>query len=149
MVRAVFELRSASTNDNGYNTNPNQQSHGEAAVQNAMGSARSITNSSWNRDKGGRTGGGSASQVTIFAPSANKLNVGVADPVNHIHSYRDRREHLKNWRPTDKEVEYIQQAVVYNPQNVGRQQNLIRRNEMRNTGRGDGRGGSSPRTHQF
>ncbi len=149
MVRAVFELRSASTNDNGYNTNPNQQSHGETAVQNAMGSARSITNSSWNRDKGGRTGGGSASQVTIFAPSANKLNVGVADPVNHIHSYRDRREHLKNWRPTDKEVEYIQQAVVYNPQNVGRQQNLIRRNEMRNSGRGDGRGGSSPRTHQF
>ena len=127
MVHALFELRG--TEVAGKTGEFNVGEENSSTLNAMMGSASNIDGSAWARGKDGKLHGDSSSRVTIFAPAAQHFtkefvatarNVNV-DPVNHIHAYRDRRQHLRQRHPNPEEYDYIKTSVVYNPQNVGRQ----------------------------
>ena len=110
----------------------------------SMRATSSHTNTSekaWGRNQYGQVAGGSASKVTIFAPNGAVAASETIkpDPIYHLKNYRNRREYLYDWNPNDEDREYINSSVVYNPQNVARQQNLVQRNAERSAMRFDRR----------
>ena len=135
MVRALYALRDVNARrdvigGDALSTNSN-------AIQNAMGKHSNTNDVSWGRNQQGHNSGGSASKVTIFAPNGALApsDAEKPDPIYHLKTYRGRREYLHKWEPTDKDVEYMHSSVVYNPQNVARQQNLIKRNAQKSARR--------------
>eukprot|EP00944_MAST-04C_sp_MAST-4C-sp1_P000963 g963.t1 len=138
MVRALYDLR-------GTDERPNVIGGVSDRVRKmSMQATSSHTNTSekaWGRNQYGQVAGGSASKVTIFAPNGAVAASETIkpDPIYHLKNYRNRREYLYDWNPNDEDREYINSSVVYNPQNVARQQNLVQRNAERSAMRFDRR----------
>eukprot|EP00943_MAST-04B_sp_MAST-4B-sp1_P007743 g7743.t1 len=131
MVRALYELRDI--DDRRDVIGGNVLSSAQDTLQNALGKHSNTSDSAWVRNQQGKVAGGSSSKVTIFAPNGSVApsDAERVDPLYHLKTYRTRREYLHQWSPSVKDREYINSSVVYNPQNVARQENLIRRNEQK------------------
>ena len=138
MVRALYDLRDTGERHNLLGGVPDPTSH--LSMQ-ATSSHTNTSEKAWGRNQYGQIAGGSASKITIFAPNGAVAPSETikADPISHLKNYRNRREYLYDWNPSDQERDYIDSSVTYNPQNVARQQNLIKRNAERSAGRFDRR----------
>ncbi len=137
MVRALYDLRDTSEKRDLIGGVPDPTGH--LPMQST--SNTNTSEKAWGRNQYGQVAGGSASKVTIFAPNGAMAASETIkpDPIYHLKNYRNRREYLYDWKPSDQEREYIDSSVVYNPQNVARQQNLVQRNAERSVRRFDQR----------
>ena len=138
MVRALYDLRDTSEKRDLIGGVPDPTGH---LPMQSISSHTNTSEKAWGRNQYGQVAGGSASKVTIFAPNGAMAASETIkpDPIYHLKNYRNRREYLYDWKPSDQEREYIDSSVVYNPQNVARQQNLVQRNAERSVRRFDKR----------